>query len=129
MVNSTFFFDELISLTIKPVGENLVHHRMLEPVRSLCALVVDGNLIGWRHVGINTTAAPQMLHIVAIIAGTITAGNNEIIPEQTALCRHLHFQRIVTDLCFLRVFGGQWQKFFPLLVLPKSQQYLINLLL
>ena len=102
---------------------------MFEPVRSLGPLVVNRNLVGWRHVGINTANASPMLHIVAIIAGAVTAGNNEIIPEQTACFRHLHIQRIVTNFCLLRVFGGQRQKFFSLLVLPKPQQYLINLLL
>ena len=88
MIDRAFFFDQLVALPIEPVGENLIHDRVLEPVRRLGALVVDRNLIGRRHVGIDIALSAPVLHLIAIIAGAVTAGDNEIIPEQAAFFRH-----------------------------------------
>ena len=88
MIDRAFFFNQLVALPIKTVGENLIHDRMLEPVRRLGALVVNGYLIGRRHIGINITLPAPVLHLVTVVTGAVTTGNNEIIPKETPFFRH-----------------------------------------
>ena len=80
MVHCPFFLNEAAALPAKTIREDLVHDRMLEPVRRMSALVVNSNLEGRRHLRADLSQPPKMRRIIAIIQCLLLMGNNEIIP-------------------------------------------------
>ena len=89
MIYSTLLLHQGIALAIKAVRENLIHDRVLEPVRRLCPLVKYRYLVGlgWRIVGQNSHPAHALI-VIAVVPGSAIHGNNKIIPEKAAPLRH-----------------------------------------
>ena len=70
------------------VRENLVDDGMFEPVRRMGVLIVDCDLIGWRHLGIFGPFPAEAVVVIAVIDVLMAIVDDEIIPDQAALGRH-----------------------------------------
>ena len=70
------------------VRENLVDDGMFEPVRRMGVLIVDCDLIGWRHILVFSAFPAEAVVVVAVIDGPAAIVDDEVIPDQTALGRH-----------------------------------------
>ena len=98
MVYRALLLDDGISLPVKAIWENLVHNAVLKPVRRLCAPPIDGYLIRWWCTFINVAHSTKMFHIIAVEDGSLFGRNDEVIPEQTAVTRHLGHRLVILCL-------------------------------
>ena len=92
VINCALLFDNCISFTIKSVGKNLIHYRVLKPIGSFRAFFVNCNLKCRRRVvKINFADSAELFGIISIIVSAFSRYNNEIVPNQAAFFRHGHF--------------------------------------
>ena len=94
MEDCALFRDNLVAFAIKSVRENLIHDGVLEPIGSLCALLIDGNLKCGRQMIIKFADAAEKFAIVAVVISLAAGNDYEIVPEQAAFIGHFHDERI-----------------------------------
>ena len=130
MVNSALLPDERIARPAEAIRENLVHHRMLEPVRRVRALIVDRDLKGRRHLAAGLTKPSQIIRIVPVVDGILLQRNNEIIPQEPAALRHRYLtgkkailRRLILGLCGSSSLQPKFHELFSDFILPKTHPH------
>ena len=117
-----------VSGTCKTIGEDLVHHGILEPVGRPCALVVNRNLVGCgRRIAQHADAAKHLL-VVPVKIGAALCRDNEVVPEQTSVVRQID-PAGVEVLLPLRVPCLERNQALPRLVLPEAHKHLADRLI
>ena len=128
MIDRAALLDKLIAYPAETIGEDLVHDGVLEPVRGLRALVVDGDLKRRRHLIIERALAAELFLIVPIKLRARRGHDDEVIPEQAACFRHGNLGLVEL---LLRLHIGVRRERVELLalpLLPEAQQHLADVL-
>ena len=123
--DSALLLHNRISRTRKAVGKDLIHDRVLKPVRRACTLVVYRDLIRRGGLCAECTDTAKHLRIVPIEIGTALRRDDEVVPDEAAVFRQINPRRIefLLPLPVLRLERNQT---LPRLVLPQAHEHLMN---
>ena len=128
MVDRTALLDEFVADAAETIGKDLVHDGVLEPVRGLCALVVDGDLKRRRHLIIERALAAKLFLVIPIELRARRGHDDEVIPEQAARLRHGNLGLVELLLRLHIGVRRERVELFALPLLPEAQQHLADVL-